>query len=187
MVRDILPYIQILLPYIHQNAVVQKDDTIYIQQQPQENSSKMKEQLNWIICKGLVNGDQHGEQYFRSTSCIIMTKTAACSSRVAQFSAALSALGIQASFIDAFDQPENTLSQRGSIRRSVWAGDLIKPLVCSARCLNGRTHGIFAPDGPGATETEIYALYSTVLVKQRLAVIVGTSTSGIADLESVLP
>jgi hypothetical protein len=56
VVRDILyaTYPNFAGLHAAQNAIVQKADTIYMQQQPVLKISKMRGQLNWIICKCLI-------------------------------------------------------------------------------------------------------------------------------------
>ena len=108
-----------------------------------------------------------------------------------QFSAALSALGQNAAELQhALTNPENTLSQRGDLiaGRSVWVGASDQTLVQTVpESLNGvdSRNLRFALTALAQIETEIHA-YTAQFAKQRLAVIVGTSTSGIADNESVL-
>lgn len=108
-----------------------------------------------------------------------------------QFSAALSALGQNAAELQhALTNPENTLSQRGDLiaGRSVWVGACDQTLVQTVpESLNGvdSRNLRFALTALAQIETEIHA-YTAQFAKQRLAVIVGTSTSGIADNESVL-
>ena len=108
-----------------------------------------------------------------------------------QFSTALSALGQNAAELQhALTNPENTLSQRGDLiaGRSVWVGASDQTLVQTVpESLNGvdSRNLRFALTALAQIETEIHA-YTAQFAKQRLAVIVGTSTSGIADNESVL-
>ena len=108
-----------------------------------------------------------------------------------QFSAALSALGQNAAELQhALTHTENTLSQREDLiaGRSVWVGACDQTLVQAVpESLNGvdSRNLRFALTALAQIETEIHA-YTAQFAKQRLAVIVGTSTSGIADNESVL-
>ncbi len=108
-----------------------------------------------------------------------------------QFSAALSALGQNAAELQhALTNPENTLSQRGDLiaGRSVWVGASDQTLVQTVpESLNGADSRNlrFALTALAQIETEIHA-YTAQFAKQRLAVIIGTSTSGIADNEPVL-
>jgi len=108
-----------------------------------------------------------------------------------QFSAALSALGQNTAELQhALTSTENTLSQREDLiaGRTVWVGAYNSALIqdipenlSGADSRNLR----FALTALAQIETEIRA-YTAQFSKQRLAVIIGTSTSGIADNESVL-
>ena len=108
-----------------------------------------------------------------------------------QFSAALSALGQNAAELQhALTHTENTLSQREDLiaGRSVWVGAynsaLIQDIPESLSSADSRNLR-FALTALSHIETEIRA-YTAQFPKQRLAVIMGTSTSGIADNERVL-
>ncbi len=108
-----------------------------------------------------------------------------------QFSAALSALGENASELkNALCTADNTLTQRQDLiaERTVWVGASAASLVQnipeylqSADSRNLR----FALTALRQIEADIRA-YTAQFAKQRLAVIVGTSTSGIVDNEPVL-
>lgn len=108
-----------------------------------------------------------------------------------QFSAALSALGGNASELkNALCTAGNTLTQRQDLiaERTVWVGASAASLgqnipehLQSADSRNLR----FALTALGQIEADI-RVYTAQFAKQRLAVIVGTSTSGIADNEAIL-
>ena len=108
-----------------------------------------------------------------------------------QFSAALSALGHNVAELQhALTSTENTLSQREDLiaGRLVWVGAFDQALLqavpeslSDADSRNLR----FALTALSQIETEIRA-YTAQFPKQRLAVIIGTSTSGIADNEPTL-
>ena len=108
-----------------------------------------------------------------------------------QFSAALSALGQNAAELQhALTHTENTLSQREDLiaGRSVWVGASDQALVQQVpESLSGADSRNlrFALTALSQIETEIRA-YTAQFPKQRLAVIIGTSTSGIADNEPTL-
>ena len=121
-----------------------------------------------------------------------MTKNLQHASAVGiQFSATLSALGHSAAELQhALTSTENTLSQREDliVGRTVWVGAadqaLVQQVPDSLRSADSRNLR-FALTALAQIETEIRA-YTAQFPKQRLAVIIGTSTSGIADNESVL-
>lgn len=108
-----------------------------------------------------------------------------------QFSAVLSALGQNTVELQhSLTSTENTLSQREDLiaGRTVWVGAYNSALIqnipenlSGADSRNLR----FALTALSHIETEIRA-YTAQFPKQRLAVIMGTSTSGIADNEPVL-
>ena len=108
-----------------------------------------------------------------------------------QFSAALSALGHNAAELQhALTSTENTLSPREDLiaGRRVWVGAsnsaLIQDIPESLSSADSRNLR-FALTALSHIETEIRA-YTAHFPKQRLAVIIGTSTSGIADNEPTL-
>ena len=108
-----------------------------------------------------------------------------------QFSAALSALGQNAVELQhALTSTENTLSQREDLiaGRTVWVGAsdqaLLQAVPASLSGADSRNLR-FALTALAQIETEIHA-YTAQFPRQRLAVIIGTSTSGIADNEPVL-
>lgn len=108
-----------------------------------------------------------------------------------QYSAALSALGQNASELkSALTQAENTLSARSDLiaGRSVWVGayphSLVSAVPESLREEDSRNLRL-ALSTLAQIETQIRA-YTAPFSKQRLAVILGTSTSGIADNEAAL-
>ncbi|MEG1360906.1 MAG: beta-ketoacyl synthase N-terminal-like domain-containing protein, partial [Clostridia bacterium] len=108
-----------------------------------------------------------------------------------QFSAALSALGQNAAELQhALTHTENTLSPCEDLiaGRTVWVGasdqTLVQAVPESLSDADSRNLR-FALTALSQIETEIRA-YTAQFPKQRLAVIIGTSTSGIADNEPVL-
>lgn len=108
-----------------------------------------------------------------------------------QFSAALSALGHNAAELQhALTNTENTLSQRDDLiaGRKVWVGAsdqaLLQAVPASLSGADSRNLR-FALTALSHIETDIRA-YTAQFPRQRLAVIIGTSTSGIADNEPVL-
>jgi len=108
-----------------------------------------------------------------------------------QFSAALSALGQNAAELQhALTSTKNTLSQREDLiaGRTVWVGAsdqaLLQAVPASLSSADSRNLR-FALTALAQIETEIRT-YTAQFPKQRLAVIIGTSTSGIADNEPVL-
>ena len=108
-----------------------------------------------------------------------------------QFSAALSALGQNAAELQhALTHTENTLSQREDLiaGRSVWVGAsdqaLLQAVPASLSGADSRNLR-FALTALAQIQTEIHA-YTAQFPRQRLAVIIGTSTSGIADNEPTL-
>lgn len=108
-----------------------------------------------------------------------------------QFSATLSALGQNTAELQhALTRTENTLSQREDLiaGRTVWVGAynsaLIQDIPENLRGADSRNLR-FALTALSQIETEIRA-YTAQFPKQRLAVIIGTSTSGIADNEPTL-
>lgn len=108
-----------------------------------------------------------------------------------QFSAALSALGQNAIELKhALTTTETTLSQREDLiaGRVVWVGASDQTLIQQVpEILTGTDSRNlrFALTALAQIETEIRA-YTAQFSKQRLAVIIGTSTSGIADNEPIL-
>ena len=121
-----------------------------------------------------------------------MTKNLQHASAVGiQFSAVLSALGQNAAELQhALTNIENTLSLREDLiaGRTVWVGAsnsaLIQDIPESLSSADSRNLR-FALTALAKIETEIRT-YTAQFPKQRLAVIIGTSTSGIADNEPVL-
>ena len=108
-----------------------------------------------------------------------------------QFSAALSALGQNAAELQhALTHTENTLSPCEDLiaGRTVWVGasdqTLVQAVPESLSDADSRNLR-FALTALSQIETDIRA-YTAQFPKQRLAVIIGTSTSGIADNEPVL-
>lgn len=108
-----------------------------------------------------------------------------------QCSAALSALGRNASDLkNALSQTENTLSERADLiaGQPVWVGEYPQALTAEmpeALHAAGSRNLRFALAALAQIEAEIQA-YAAKFPKHRLAVILGTSTSGIADNEPVL-
>lgn len=108
-----------------------------------------------------------------------------------QCSAALSALGQNASDLkNALSQTENTLSERADLiaGQPVWVGEYPQALTAEmpeALHAAGSRNLRFALAALAQIEAEIQA-YAAKFPKHRLAVILGTSTSGIADNEPVL-
>ena len=108
-----------------------------------------------------------------------------------QFSTALSALGQNAAELQhALTSTKNTLSQREDLiaGRTVWVGAsdqaLLQAVPASLSSADSRNLR-FTLTALTHIETEIRA-YTAQFPKQRLAVIIGTSTSGIADNEPTL-
>ena len=108
-----------------------------------------------------------------------------------QFSAALSALGQNtAELKHALTSTENTLSPREDLiaGRTVWVGAsdqaLLQAVPASLSGADSRNLR-FALTALAQIQTEIHA-YTAQFPRQRLAVIIGTSTSGIADNEPTL-
>jgi 3-oxoacyl-[acyl-carrier-protein] synthase-1 len=108
-----------------------------------------------------------------------------------QFSATLSALGHNAAELQhALTSTENTLSPREDLiaGRTVWVGAsdqaLLQAVPASLSGADSRNLR-FALTALAHIETEICA-YTVEFPKHRLAVIIGTSTSGIADNEPAL-
>ena len=121
-----------------------------------------------------------------------MTKNVQHTSAVGiQFSAALSALGQNpAELQHALTSAENTLSQREDLiaGRKVWVGAADQTLIQDipeVLSITDSRNLRFALTTLAQIETEIRT-YTAQFPKQRLAVIIGTSTSGIADNEPVL-
>lgn len=121
-----------------------------------------------------------------------MTKNVQHTSAVGiQFSAALSALGQNpAELQHALTSTENTLSQREDLiaGRKVWVGAADQALIQDipeVLSITDSRNLRFALTTLAQIETEIRT-YTAQFPKQRLAVIIGTSTSGIADNEPVL-
>ena len=108
-----------------------------------------------------------------------------------QFSAALSAVGQNALELQhALTHTENTLSQRDDLiaGRTLWVGAATHRLMQDLPDALSRADSRnlrFALTALAHIETQIRA-YTAQFPKQRLAVILGTSTSGIADNEPVL-
>ena len=108
-----------------------------------------------------------------------------------QFSATLSALGHNAAELQhALTSTENTLSPREDLiaGRTVWVGAsdqaLLQAVPASLSGADSRNLR-FALTALAQIQTEIHA-YTAQFPRQRLAVIIGTSTSGIADNEPTL-
>ncbi|WP_374664726.1 beta-ketoacyl-[acyl-carrier-protein] synthase family protein [Acinetobacter sp.] len=108
-----------------------------------------------------------------------------------QFSAALSALGQDAAALqNALTQDESTLSARTDLiaGRSVWVGAYPQALSSDvpAELQDAGSRNLrFALTALAKIEADVRA-YTAQFPKQRLAVVIGTSTSGIADNESML-
>lgn len=108
-----------------------------------------------------------------------------------QFSVGLSALGCELNQIkQALQQPQQTLTLRNDLiaDRDVWVGQYTHPL-CSyvpdaLRSVNSRNLR-FALTALSKIEKELKA-YTASFENKRLAIVVGTSTSGIADNELLL-
>lgn len=108
-----------------------------------------------------------------------------------QFSVALSALGSSASDLkNALISTENTLLKRDDLiaEKSVWVGAYTAPLlqtVPEELQLNDSRNLRFALTALASIQDQMLA-YTAQFPKNRLAIILGTSTSGIADSEPVL-
>lgn len=108
-----------------------------------------------------------------------------------QFSVGLSALGCELNQIkQALQQPQQTLSLRDDLiaDRDVWVGQYTHPLSSSVpdtlQSVDSRNLR-FALTALSKIETELKA-YTATFENKRLAIVVGTSTSGIADNELLL-
>lgn len=108
-----------------------------------------------------------------------------------QFSVGLSALGSELDQIkQALQQPQQTLSLRVDLiaDRDVWVGQYTHPLCSSVpdtlQSVDSRNLR-FALTALSKIETELKA-YTASFENKRLAIVVGTSTSGIADNELLL-
>lgn len=108
-----------------------------------------------------------------------------------QFSVGLSALGCELNQIkQALQQPQQTLSLRDDLitDRNVWVGQYTHPLCSSVpdalQSVDSRNLR-FALTALSKIETELKA-YTASFENKRLAIVVGTSTSGIADNELLL-
>lgn len=108
-----------------------------------------------------------------------------------QFSVGLSALGCELNQIkQALEQPQQTLSLRNDLiaDRDVWVGQYTHPLCSSVPdalwSVDSRNLR-FALTALSEIETELKA-YTASFENKRLAIVVGTSTSGIADNELLL-
>ncbi|MFP5005714.1 beta-ketoacyl-[acyl-carrier-protein] synthase family protein [Acinetobacter pittii] len=108
-----------------------------------------------------------------------------------QFSVGLSALGSELNQIkQALQQPQQTLNLRDDLiaDRDVWVGQYTHPLCSSVpdtlQSVDSRNLR-FALTALSEIETELKA-YTASFENKRLAIVVGTSTSGIADNELLL-
>ncbi|CAI3150409.1 3-oxoacyl-[acyl-carrier-protein] synthase 2 [Acinetobacter oleivorans] len=108
-----------------------------------------------------------------------------------QFSVGLSALGCELNQIkQALQQPQQTLSLRDDLiaDRDVWVGQYTHPLSSSVpdtlQSVDSRNLR-FALTALSKIETEL-KVYTATFENKRLAIVVGTSTSGIADNELLL-
>lgn len=108
-----------------------------------------------------------------------------------QFSVGLSALGCELNQIkQALQEPQQTLTLRDDLiaDRDVWVGQYTHPLCSSVpdtlQSVDSRNLR-FALTALSKIETELKA-YTASFENKRLAIVVGTSTSGIADNELLL-
>lgn len=108
-----------------------------------------------------------------------------------QFSVGLSALGCELNQIkQALQEPQQTLTLRDDLiaDRDVWVGQYMHPLCSSVpdtlQSVDSRNLR-FALTALSKIETELKA-YTASFENKRLAIVVGTSTSGIADNELLL-
>ncbi|OCZ70713.1 beta-ketoacyl-[acyl-carrier-protein] synthase family protein [Acinetobacter pittii] len=108
-----------------------------------------------------------------------------------QFSVGLSALGCELNQIkQALQEPQHTLTLRDDLiaDRDVWVGQYTHPLCSSVpdtlQSVDSRNLR-FALTALSKIETELKA-YTASFENKRLAIVVGTSTSGIADNELLL-